>query len=54
MTPIPLLMAFLIKKCFGKNEGIVANPDPAAESMLKNKDDVAVPTSTSQNEIERP
>lgn len=54
MTPIPLLMAFLIKKCFGKNEGIVENPDPAAESMLKNKDDIAVPTPTSQNEIERP
>lgn len=34
MTPIPLLIAFLIKKCFGKKDQITENQDPATESML--------------------
>lgn len=38
MTPIPLLMAFLIKKCFGKKDQITENQDPATESMLSDKE----------------
>lgn len=34
MTPIPLLFAFLIKKCFRKKDQITENQDPATESML--------------------
>lgn len=50
MTPIPVLIGFIIKKCFGKKEEVLVNPDPAAESMLKNKDDVTVSTPTSRND----
>jgi len=37
MTPIPLLIGFIVKKYFGKKHGIVENQDPASESMLKKK-----------------
>lgn len=36
MTPIPLLIAYIIKKCFGNKNEILENQDPATESMLKN------------------
>lgn len=38
MTPIPLLIAFLIKKCFGNKDQIVENQEPATESMLDDKE----------------
>lgn len=39
MTPIPLLIALIIKKCFGKKND-TASQDPATESMLRNNFDV--------------
>lgn len=52
MTPIPLLMGFIIKKCFGKKKDQSAeNPaDPAAESMLKNESNVASTRPKNENE----
>lgn len=55
MTPIPLMIGVIIKKCFRKNEEIVENPDPAAESILKNNESVVTATSPdSVDEVERP
>jgi len=48
MTPIPLLIGFLIKKCFGKKDEILENQDPAAESMLK-KNEIAVTSPDVEN-----
>ncbi|CAI6371345.1 unnamed protein product [Macrosiphum euphorbiae] len=49
MTPIPLLICFIIKKCFGKKDGIVNIQDPATESMLDKKE-CDVPAANSENE----
>lgn len=38
MTPVPLLLGYIIKKCFGKKNEIVNIQDPAAESMLNDKE----------------
>lgn len=43
MTPIPLLIAFIIKKCFGKKTEIPVNQDPATESMLNDKENEVIP-----------
>lgn len=55
MTPIPLLIVFIIKKYFGKKEEIVENQDPATESMLKknNEVDVIVASPISENKNEQ-
>jgi len=54
MTPVPLLIALIIKKCFGKKEEIIENPDPGTESMLKNKDcEDTIETLDSENENEQ-
>lgn len=45
MTPIPLIIGVIIKKCYGKKEEIVENPDPAAESILKNNESVVTVSS---------
>ncbi|XP_060841208.1 ileal sodium/bile acid cotransporter-like [Rhopalosiphum padi] len=50
MTPIPLLIAFIIKKCFGKKDGIVNIQDPATESMLNKRECEEVPPANSENE----
>lgn len=49
MTPIPLLICFIVKKCFGKKDGTVSIQDPATESML-NKRECEVPSANSVNE----
>lgn len=50
MTPIPLLIAFIIKKCFGKKIEIPVNQDPATESMLNDKEnEVSPPESKNEN-----
>lgn len=43
MTPIPLLMAFLIKKCFGKKDQITEDENPATESMLNDESQSTLP-----------
>jgi len=50
MTPIPLLMAFVFKKCFGKKDGIVNTQDPATESMLDRRECEAPSAINSENE----
>lgn len=52
MTPIPLLLGFIIKKCFEKKEESTANSDPATKSML-NDNEVEVSSSNSQNKNEQ-
>jgi len=52
MTPIPLLLVFIIKKCFGKKDEIVNIQDPATESML-NKRECEVPSTDSENQNNR-
>lgn len=51
MTPVPLLMGFVIKKCFGRknDQSTENNHDPASESMLKNECDVASPNCEKEN-----
>lgn len=49
MTPIPLLMCFIFKKCFGKNNGTINIQDPATESMI-NKRECEGPSANSVNE----
>lgn len=49
MTPIPLLIGFIIKKCFEKKIE-VTNQDPATESMLKNDCEVPVASPDVKNE----
>lgn len=48
MTPIPLLIGFIIKKCYRKKDEIIANQDPATESMLKN-DEIVVTSPNVEN-----
>lgn len=50
MTPIPLLMAFIIKKYFGKKDGIINTQDPATESMLDRRECEAPSAINSENE----
>lgn len=49
MTPIPLLICFIIKKCFGKKDGVVSIQDPATESMINKKENEG-PSANSENE----
>lgn len=44
MTPIPLLIGFIIKKCFGKKHETVENQDPVFESMIKYKENEVIAT----------
>jgi len=53
MTPIPLLICFIIKKCLAKKDGIINNQDPATESML-NKKESEVPSANPENENNQP
>jgi hypothetical protein len=48
MTPIPLLIAFIIKKCFGNKTEIPMNQDPATESMIKDNEIIS-PDSGNEN-----
>lgn len=54
MTPIPLIIGAIIKKCYGKKEEIVENPDPAAESILKNESVVTTISPGFIDDVERP
>lgn len=49
MTPIPLLMAFIFKKCFGKKDGVVNTQDPATESMLDRREAPSAINSENEN-----
>lgn len=42
MTPIPLLIGWIIKKCFGGKHETVGIQDPVFESMLNNKESQVV------------
>jgi len=53
MTPIPLLICFIIKKCLGKKDITVNTQDPATESML-NRKECEVPSVNSGNENNQP
>lgn len=51
MTPIPLLIGFIVKKYFGKKHEIIENQDPATESMLK-KNEITATSPDIENQTE--
>lgn len=44
MTPVPLLIGFILKKYLGKKENTLQNQDPAAESMINDNNAHRQPT----------